>query len=974
MEAHDESSDNGSEDEDSLEPVTEAPRKRAVTQRRQVDNANFAVWLQSNREKLFVSSKAEIDDKSVNALIRENENRRIISSPRDYQVELFERAKERNTIAVLDTGSGKTLIAALLLRHVIETELLDRAAGHHKRIAFFLVDKVALVFQQHAVLACNLDHPLQRLCGDMVEELWSSKEFWDKQFSQHMAIICTADILLRCLTHSYISMKDINILIFDEAHHAKKNHAYARIAKDFLLRVPPTEQRPRILGMTASPVDGHADVDDAICELESLLDSQIATWDSEEAEKMHRAKAMSEQVVEYDSLPSNFETDLCRALEPLLGYDFKKNFDFCKTAAAELGIWCADRVWHVYTTMGGLARMEARMEKGVLRPWLFAEPDDYDTRNERLAEARKRIADTVSKPLEPREPYLSSKVISLVDILRSYYSAKPDTRCIIFVKMRLTAMVLAAALADSALELNHLRVGILAGGGTDHKEASMTLREQIVAISKFRKGETNCLVATSVAEEGLDIPACNLVVRFDLFDSTIQYIQSRGRARHESSNYLVMLEKDNQAQRLSFQMHIANAFKLRTACASLPASRKLEGLSFDADYFLSKEKHAPTYVEAATGAILNYRSSMSIVADFAGTLEWNNDTAPRAVYHVSPAGKGFICELIMPQTSPIGCQVGREQTTKQGARCSAAYEMCLVLRRKKYLNEYLRPVYAAKKVPAMRNARLAINSKKRAEYGMRMKPEIWKSSGTPGKLFATYLALSDYEAVQRPCQPLVLLTREALPSMKPIPLFFGQGRTAKALPRACNIGLDVSEEQLVALKDFTLRVFIDVFSKEYDAGVADLPYFLAPLTDSSSVDWTSVVKVQREPSLDWQSKPDDFFLGKYLTDPFEGSRKLWVQRVCHELKQTDLEPAEAPKPKIRKWALSTKTIENYSLNAWGKLLDTFQFIPDQPVLEATLVSLRRNLLDEFDQEHEAQRCWVIPQPLNISAVSCHCET
>lgn len=46
----------------------------------------------------------------------------------------------------------------------------------------------------------------------------------------------------------------------------------------------------------------------------------------------------------------------------------------------------------------------------------------------------------------------------------------------------------------------------------------------------------NCFqFATSVAEEGLDIPDCNLVVRFDLYHTLIQYVQSRGRARHSDS-------------------------------------------------------------------------------------------------------------------------------------------------------------------------------------------------------------------------------------------------------------------------------------------------------------------------------------------------------------------------------------------------------------------------------------------------------
>ena len=58
-------------------------------------------------------------------------------------------------------------------------------------------------------------------------DLWS-KTVWDKHFEDNMVIVCTAEILYQCLMHSFISLDQINLLIFDEAHHAKKNHAYAR--------------------------------------------------------------------------------------------------------------------------------------------------------------------------------------------------------------------------------------------------------------------------------------------------------------------------------------------------------------------------------------------------------------------------------------------------------------------------------------------------------------------------------------------------------------------------------------------------------------------------------------------------------------------------------------------------------------------------------------------------------------------------
>ena len=89
------------------------------------------------------------------------------------------------------------------------------------------VDCVTLVFQQFAVLECNLDQKIERFCGEMGCDLWS-KSVWEQLFKDNMVVVCTAEILYQCLMHSFISLDQINLLIFDEAHHAKKNHAYAR--------------------------------------------------------------------------------------------------------------------------------------------------------------------------------------------------------------------------------------------------------------------------------------------------------------------------------------------------------------------------------------------------------------------------------------------------------------------------------------------------------------------------------------------------------------------------------------------------------------------------------------------------------------------------------------------------------------------------------------------------------------------------
>lgn len=58
-------------------------------------------------------------------------------------------------------------------------------------------------------------------------DTWRPQE-WNEVFSAHEVVVCTAQVLYDCLTHNYIRMEDINLIIFDEAHHAKKEHPYAK--------------------------------------------------------------------------------------------------------------------------------------------------------------------------------------------------------------------------------------------------------------------------------------------------------------------------------------------------------------------------------------------------------------------------------------------------------------------------------------------------------------------------------------------------------------------------------------------------------------------------------------------------------------------------------------------------------------------------------------------------------------------------
>lgn len=206
-------------------------QQERVSDKRALQNALFKRWALKDSSRLRKERQHNKEETttnlSVQQLIAQQEKGGPVQDPRDYQLELFERAKSHNTIAVLGTGIGKTLIAVLLTRHVVDQELGDRAAGKPHRHVFFLVPAVHLVFQQAAVLERNMGYKVKSLYGAMGVDSWN-QQYWTKTLSETMVIVCTADILLHSLSHAFVRIENVNLLIFDEAHHTKLGHSYSK--------------------------------------------------------------------------------------------------------------------------------------------------------------------------------------------------------------------------------------------------------------------------------------------------------------------------------------------------------------------------------------------------------------------------------------------------------------------------------------------------------------------------------------------------------------------------------------------------------------------------------------------------------------------------------------------------------------------------------------------------------------------------
>ncbi|KAJ3113538.1 Endoribonuclease Dicer, partial [Physocladia obscura] len=206
---------------------------------------------------LFSASVANIPKPALNT-----------HTPRNYQRYIFEIAKTQNTIVVLPTGTGKTLISLLLIKHMASVDAERNLA----------TPKVPLVSQQVNYLRHNCDFEVRSYHGDLGVDNYT-EQMWQSEISATGCMVMTPAILSTILTRGFLRMSQINLIVFDECHNARKNDVYNQIIALHYLPTLPSE-RPLIFGMTASPMSGKDEINTSIKQLEVNLACKAITPDS----------------------------------------------------------------------------------------------------------------------------------------------------------------------------------------------------------------------------------------------------------------------------------------------------------------------------------------------------------------------------------------------------------------------------------------------------------------------------------------------------------------------------------------------------------------------------------------------------------------------------------------------------------------------------------------------------------------------
>ncbi|XP_059199130.1 interferon-induced helicase C domain-containing protein 1 [Centropristis striata] len=531
---------------------------------------------------------------------------------RDYQEEVAKPALEgKNIIICLPTGSGKTRVAVYITKKHLDHRRAERRSGK----VVVLVNKVPLVEQHYSEEFCRFLKPaykVERVSGDC-----QLKISFTEIVKNNDVIVCTAQILENFLERSNtgedegVNLSDLTLIVIDECHHTQKGGVYNHIMMRYLKqkhknRLLKKEQKepvplPQILGLTASPGVGGATkmakAEDHILRICANLDAyKIMTGDLGQHKKEPRKNCKTIEDRKEDPFGDVIKNIMNAIhthaeLNPTsdLGSQTYEQWVVQKErlAATEENQKVRVCAEHLRQYSEGLNLSNTiRMRDAFNFLNKYNEEEIKKKRTPDEEEQKIKITDTERflfnlfnekkeelKRLTEHPEYENKSLSQLRSIVLQEFTSRDKARGIIFTKTRRSAIALSQWIQEnSKFDDVGVKAAYVIGGGDQSNVKPMTTAEQRDVLTKFRDGEVNLLIATTVAEEGLDIAACNLVIRYGLVTNEIAMIQARGRGRAEDSSYTLVEVKNSGV----FEKESVNEYRITMMDKAIEKIRALD--------------------------------------------------------------------------------------------------------------------------------------------------------------------------------------------------------------------------------------------------------------------------------------------------------------------------------------------------------------------------------------------------------------
>jgi Fanconi anemia group M protein len=504
-----------------------------------------------------------------------------VAEPREYQKAIAETALKKNTLVVLPTGMGKTLIAVLVginrLEKYPESKILITAptrplnAQHKKSFEQFTT-----INPEEIVLATGKIKPEER------------EQFYKKA----KVVVATPQTIKNDLANGRLNLGNFSFVTFDEAHRCVKDYAYNYVAKKYKEQA----EHPLILGLTASPGATHERIGDIrknlfieAVEIRTEADKDVEAYvkpiDRQEIyidlpEEFQMIKGMLEECLKDDIYwlkEHHFIPTYRPSKKHLLLLQKKIGSRYMEGSRNYSLFWTMIRLAEAIKLEHAIELLETQGLYSLYEYLKKLEASKKRTDKKLMKDPRMREVFKIVEDLQKRETD-HPKLEKLQEIVKNLVQEKPDVKIIIFANYRSTVDKINKLLKDDGINSE-----ILVGQATKERKG-LTQQEQIDVLKRFSEKEFNVLIGTSVSEEGLDVPAVDFAIFYEPVPSEIRTIQRRGRVGRQVAGKTIFLI----TKKTRDEAYYWTAFN---------KEKRMKGILYDMKEKMSKKKTIKDWIE-----------------------------------------------------------------------------------------------------------------------------------------------------------------------------------------------------------------------------------------------------------------------------------------------------------------------------------------------------------------------------------------
>jgi ERCC4-related helicase len=455
---------------------------------------------------------------------------------RQYQMNIYEAVKDTNSLVVLPTGLGKTIIAVLVLA--------DKLVSG-KKVLFLAPTKP--LCEQHASFIRRTtilsDTDVAVVTGET-----SSPRKRDEIYKKAKVVVATPQTIENDLD-TRLSLNDYGLIIFDEVHRTVGDYAYVRIIEKYR-----SVAGAQVLGLTASPGSDFDQVEEVAITLGIRHIEVRNEWDDDVRPYMSR-RSLQWYLIDMPADVMKVMLHIDGVLRELLKDLGKYSRQATNLAPDKLSkkaiVEIQQRMQRNLGKRGGYLYHGLSIASGImklshLKDMVTSQGVDVaKTYLIKLDRDTSRGAKRIQK--HPLYQEIKQGITGIKDkqpkltiaktIIQKHLEENNDARIMVFAEYRDTVEMLLP-------EINTI-VGVRAvhfiGQTTTATEKGMSQVEQKQTLDSFRMGTYNVLISTSIGEEGIDIPTTSLVLFYEPVPSAIRHIQRKGRTARDGYPGKVMI-------------------------------------------------------------------------------------------------------------------------------------------------------------------------------------------------------------------------------------------------------------------------------------------------------------------------------------------------------------------------------------------------------------------------------------------------